>query len=840
MKRSLVIVSVVALLAILLAACGGAPATQAPAQEQPTQAPAATTAPEPTVAPAAADEKIKITFWDNRQTESGLSEFQQTAVDEFEKANPTIEVEVVTVPYPEYQQKLLLAVQSGNPPDISTVDQIWNSGFAVADAIEPLDDYIAKSATVKQDNFFPGAWDSAGYDGKIWGIPFNVDVWQFTFANLDLLEAAGVELDSLTTWEGLKAAGEKLTKDGKYGIGVFGHPGEDTVVAMNSFIYSNEGSVLNEDGTCALTEPEATGALEYLLDISKYAPEGILNASSGSMRELFLNGTLATEWWPALEQPTLQKSNLNWDFVNGTAPEGKIPVGAYGGWNLVIYKNSPHQEAAWKFIEFMTDPAVNGKVVDLVPANKEAATAFLAENRKGPELIMEHLNNARPRPLSPNYLQVSTIEQEMMQAIFSGTPVADATAAACEQIDALAVGNVPTELSKETPAAEGEKIKLTFWDNRQTESGLSEFQQTAVDEFEKANPNIEVEVVTVPYPEYQQKLLLAVQSGNPPDISTVDQIWNSGFAVADAIEPLDDYIAKSATVKQDNFFPGAWDSAGYDGKIWGIPFNVDVWQFTFANLDLLEAAGVELDSLTTWEGLKAAGEKLTKDGKYGIGVFGHPGEDTVVAMNSFIYSNEGSVLNEDGTCALTEPEATGALEYLLDISKYAPEGILNASSGSMRELFLNGTLATEWWPALEQPTLQKSNLNWDFVNGTAPEGKIPVGAYGGWNLVIYKNSPHQEAAWKFIEFMTDPAVNGKVVDLVPANKEAATAFLAENRKGPELIMEHLNNARPRPLSPNYLQVSTIEQEMMQAIFSGTPVADATAAACEQIDKLNAQ
>ena len=224
MKRTFVIVSLVALLAILLAACGGQ-ATQAPAQEQPTQAPAATTAPEPTAAPtaapAAAGEKIKITFWDNRQTESGLSEFQQVAVDEFQKANPNIEVEVVTVPYPEYQQKLLLAVQSGNPPDVSTVDQIWNSGFAVADAIIPLDDKIAASKSIKKDNFFPGAWDSAGYNGKIWGIPFNVDVWQFTFENLDMLKAAGVDPQSLTTWEGLKAAGEKLTKDGKYGIGLF-------------------------------------------------------------------------------------------------------------------------------------------------------------------------------------------------------------------------------------------------------------------------------------------------------------------------------------------------------------------------------------------------------------------------------------------------------------------------------------------------------------------------------------------------------------------------------------------------------------------------------------------
>jgi multiple sugar transport system substrate-binding protein len=75
--------------------------------------------------------------------------------------------------------------------------------------------------------------------------------------------------------------------------------------------------------------------------------------------------------------------------------------------------------------------------VDLVPANIEAADAFLKANRSGPEKILEHLNNARPRPLSPNYLQVSDIQQDMMQAIFGGTSVQEATAAACEKINAL-------------------------------------------------------------------------------------------------------------------------------------------------------------------------------------------------------------------------------------------------------------------------------------------------------------------------------------------------------------------------------------------------------------------
>lgn len=385
--------------------------------------------------------------------------------------------------------------------------------------------------------------------------------------------------------------------------------------------------------------------------------------------------------------------------------------------------------------------------------------------------------------------------------------------------------------------AGGGPVTLTFWDNQQTESGLSQYQRTAAKEFEKANPNINIKITTVPYDQYQQRLQLAVQGGNPPDVSTVDQIWNPGFASGGAIVPLDDFISKSDSVKQGNFFSGAWESATYDNQVWGIPFNVDVWQFTYYNRKLLDEAGVDPQQLTTWEGLRQAGAKLTGDGKFGVGLFGHKGEDTVVIADSFIYSNGGSVLNEDGSCALDEPEAIEALEYLNDLQQYAPSGILNSSSEDMRELFLNESLATEWWPALEQPTLMDSDLSWDFVVGTAPEGKEPIGTYGGWNLVIYENAADKEAAWKFVEFLTRPDVNGRVVDLVPANKEAADKFLKENRRHPELILEHLENARPRPLSPQYLELSTIENEMLQKIFRGTPAEQAAADACNRIEKL---
>lgn len=391
-----------------------------------------------TIASHARAEDITLKFWDNQQTESGLSQYQKEAVQRFEKENPGVHVEVTTVPYPEYQQRLLTAVQGGNAPDVSTLDQIWVAAFVKAGAIVPLDDR-AKAAGIKADAFFKGAWESANVDGKLWGIPFNVDVWSFSFYNNALLNAAGIDPATLTAWDGFRTAAQKLTDTGKgkYGVGLFAGKGEDTVVVLDSFIFSNGGKVLNADGSCALTSPEAIGALKYLQSLAPYAPSGMDNANSGNMRELFLNQSLAVEFWPALEQPTLQKSKLDWGFAPGIAPVGKIPVGTYGGWNLAVYQSSPHQDAAWKFVEFLTREDVNGAVVDLIPANVKAAKTFLAANRKDPDKIMKLLDHAAPRPLSPRYLELSDVEVTLAQDVYGGKDATEAATDACGKIDAL-------------------------------------------------------------------------------------------------------------------------------------------------------------------------------------------------------------------------------------------------------------------------------------------------------------------------------------------------------------------------------------------------------------------
>lgn len=157
---------------------------------------------------------------------------------------------MTTVPYPEYQQHLLTAVQGGNAPDVATLDQIWVAAFAKAGAIEALDER-AKAAGITAGTLFKGAWDSANYGGHLWGVPFNVDAWSFTYYNKKALDAAGIDPKSLATWDGLAAASKKLTGNGHFGIGLFGHKGEDTTVVLDSFIFSNGGHMLNADGRAA-------------------------------------------------------------------------------------------------------------------------------------------------------------------------------------------------------------------------------------------------------------------------------------------------------------------------------------------------------------------------------------------------------------------------------------------------------------------------------------------------------------------------------------------------------------------------------------------------------------
>ena len=144
-----------------------------------------------------------------------------------------------------------------------------------------------------------------------------------------------------------------------------------------------------------------------------------------------------------------------------------------------------------------------------------------------------------------------------------------------------------------TGSAFAQKITLNVWLMVQADVNLLKAQEDALAKFKELYPDIDVKFTVFPYSEYRDKLLIAAAAGNPPDISVVDQIWNPEFSAADFVIPLDDYVANSESVKRENYFAGAWDSALFKGKLYGIPFDVGVWALNYYNKTFFKDAGLD-------------------------------------------------------------------------------------------------------------------------------------------------------------------------------------------------------------------------------------------------------
>ncbi len=94
-----------------------------------------------------------------------------------------------------------------------------------------------------------------------------------------------------------------------------------------------------------------------------------------------------------------------------------------------------------------------------------------------------------------------------------------------------------------------------------------------VAEFNKANPEIKVEIEYVAYDALHDKITTAMAS-NPPayDVFLVDDIWYAEFAKAGYVLDVTDRITKDM---QDKIFPAAWDITTVDGKTYGMPWLLD-------------------------------------------------------------------------------------------------------------------------------------------------------------------------------------------------------------------------------------------------------------------------
>lgn len=137
------------------------------------------------------------------------AEFYQDAANRWNQEFPDrqIRLEITETPGDELANQLTLAFQSRvGAPDIVDININHFSNFLRGDVqLLPLNDVVDP---VRQ-HFVESRFDIYSRDGVVYGLPTHVGA-TVVYYNMDIMNQAGVDIDSIVTWDDFEAAGRQV------------------------------------------------------------------------------------------------------------------------------------------------------------------------------------------------------------------------------------------------------------------------------------------------------------------------------------------------------------------------------------------------------------------------------------------------------------------------------------------------------------------------------------------------------------------------------------------------------------------------------------------------------
>jgi multiple sugar transport system substrate-binding protein len=444
-------------------------------------------------------------------------------------------------------------------------------------------------------------------------------------------------------------------------------------------------------------------------------------------------------------------------------------------------------------------------------------------------LLMKHPGAPR-RAAGPRILAASAIALSV--ATFAVTPTASATAK-----------NAST------------KTTITWWASSIAAGtpGGPDLRNVEVAAFEKAYPNITVDIQTAPSNTDTNRagLVTTISGGaTTPDVFMGDVIWPGEFGAHGLALPLSKYEPASFWSR---FASGLVAGATYKGQVYGAPFFQDQG-FLFYRTDLLKAAGMAVPK--TWEQLESDAATLVKQHKvkYGFVWQGAAYEGGTCDFMEYYSDTGGTVLNaSDSASTLNLADVTKTLTFMhgLVTSGASPAAVDTFQETQVMNTFVAGDAAFI--------------RNWDYAysSSQAPGSKVigkvgvaplptfagePYPGYsniGGWNLYINPHSKKIAADLDFINFIT--GTHAQTIEATPPFSEIPTnamvrALPAIKKESPPFAVLSQTKLVARPAqNPNYPKISQAIYSNMNAALSGsaTPASAASAMVSQVASALTA-
>ena len=384
------------------------------------------------------------------------------------------------------------------------------------------------------------------------------------------------------------------------------------------------------------------------------------------------------------------------------------------------------------------------------------------------------------------------------------------------------------------PAEESGPVTITYT-NFISNDGNEENLQKIVDAFEDENPEITVEVTTLPYADYGTAIQTDLAAGTESDVFDIEYSNYAQYQANGVLAPIE--VANPDAYKQSLL-----EAYATDGTQYALPSSFsDV--VLYYNKDLFDAAGLDYPANGwTWDDEKAAAEALTDKA---AGVWGDHQPVSFYEYYKALAQNGGQFLADDGkSVAFNSPEGVEAAHWLVDKSGTVMPTIEDGQGTPDFDtnLFKDGKLAMLHTGIWIFGAVADVPFGWDIA--VEPGNTTQASAVFSNALGVSANSEHAAAAGKWAEFLSssDTTVDVRLDagwELPPISDDAKLATYLEkgapdNRQA---VFDSLDGiALPPVVAEGQSEMQDIMgEELVEAQAGRKTVEEALASAEERIN-----
>jgi multiple sugar transport system substrate-binding protein len=358
-----------------------------------------------------------------------------------------------------------------------------------------------------------------------------------------------------------------------------------------------------------------------------------------------------------------------------------------------------------------------------------------------------------------------------------------------------------------------------------------------IPKFEAKYPNVKVNLIVIPWTSVFQKEVLALgaRSGQY-DILTQSPSIFPNFAANNYYAALDTFFNEPKLINKARYdipdFPSAlWNAVGKaNGHLYALPF-MQFPQIMYYRSDIVKKHPRTLTEFL--DSVKKTNKPPQMYGTVVQGLKAGAGGDTY-AWYPYLFTFGGDVA-KNGKVTLNSPAAVKALEYYIELFKYAPQSSITYGSDQSDVPFLQGRVAqtlenSDHFARFVDPTQSTvaKKTTFDVMPGlhAGEQGTVMAGC---WSYGVSHFSSNQPEAFQFITYITSKEAMSAYVTaggLPPRTSTMTSPAYAKKYPVFSWVNKAGQHAKGIPPLKNYLAVETALEDAIDFAVTGQKSAKA--------------